>query len=298
MALPQPSFVTLPDGRTLAYNEFGDLDGHPIVYCHGWPGSRLDVLPVADAARDAGMRLISPDRPGFGHSPMQEGRSLIGWAADVHALTLSLDVPRYSVIGWSGGGPSAIACAFALSQYVHKVGVVSGTGPIYNWELRKHLSRANRSAARMARRWPLLLRLYMTLMGWGVERMSEERVIRMIASSLSESDKKVLEADPEAAEQFVATGREAFRQGGAGATVDLELMAKPWGFELSHISTEVLLWHGTEDEDVGIANALEYQKLLLNPRLKVYEGQGHLIFLSHAKEMFTALKEGAPVKPA
>jgi pimeloyl-ACP methyl ester carboxylesterase len=73
----------LADGRTLAYRDWGDPEGFAVVSCHGGLSSGLDAAAAADAARDAGVRLIAPDRPGIGASTRQPGRKLLDWPADV-----------------------------------------------------------------------------------------------------------------------------------------------------------------------------------------------------------------------
>lgn len=290
MALPQPSFAKLPDGRTLAYIECGDPDGFPIVYNHHWLGSRLDVVPIDTAAGSVGVRLISPDRPGFGQSAPQGHRTLIGWAADVHALTRSLGIDHYSVVGWSGGAPSTIACAFALGQYVKRVGIASGFGPLFVPSVASHLPALERSAIRLARRSRLARRASLSVLRRRSDGLGGQ-------AALSAADRDLLDQAPLLAEELTTSRAEGFRQGPDGPGTDLDLMVRPWGFELGHISTEVLMWHGVDDEHVGVEHSLEYQRVLLNPRLKLYEGLGHLLFFSHAAEMLAALKLGAPIAP-
>ena len=295
MALPQPSIATLPDGRTLAFNEFGDPDGFPIIYNHHWLGSRLDAVPLHRAAARAGVRLICPDRPGFGYSEPHDDRTLIGWAADVHALTRTIGVDRYSAVGWSGGAPSTIACAFALGQYVKRVGIVSGFGPLFVPRVASHLPAAERSVIRLARRGSLASRAAMSLLRRRSRKGGAE--VELIPQ-LSDADAKELRDNPQLSEQLAASRSEAFRQGVTGPTSDLQLMVRPWGFELDHISTEVLMWHGTDDAHVGVEHALEYQRTLLNPRLKLFDGHGHLVFFTDAAGMLSALKAEAPITPS
>lgn len=298
MDLPEPRLARLPDGRTLAYSDVGDPDGFPIVYCHGWMGSRLDAIPVADDAHRVGVRLITPDRPGYGSSPRLDDRSLIAWAADVHALVSGLGIRRYSVLGRAGGGPSAIACAFALSPHVARVGVVSAVGPLPEAELDDTLAPLPESIVRRAQDQPFRTWAAVHLMALRARLMGDSTAQRFVVSALSDTDRQLLEGRPELAAALVASSREAFRQGGAGPLVDLELMTQPWGFDLGHISSPILVWHGTEDDEIDIAHAQAYADLLLNARLTVLDGQGHLIFFSHAGELFEALKEGADITPA
>jgi len=102
--------VTLPDGRTLAYAEYGDLEGRPSSF-HGTPGSRVSASVARETMTRAGVRLIAPERPGFGHSEYTPDWSFADWADDVAALTDALGVAEYGVVGVAAGGPYALGCA-------------------------------------------------------------------------------------------------------------------------------------------------------------------------------------------
>src|SRR5436190_12648591 len=116
----------LPDGRTLAYCDYGVPDGRPIFYFHGLPGSRIDGRVAADEMRAAGVRFIAPDRPGLGCSDLAPGkRTYGGWAQDVAHLADHLGIERFSILGYSCGGPYALAAATELPERVERVGLVS-----------------------------------------------------------------------------------------------------------------------------------------------------------------------------
>jgi len=121
--------MTLSDGRDLGWLELGVPDGWPIFGFHGTPGSRLQLAINEAAVRRAGVRLIAPDRPGYGMSTYQPGRRLIDWPSDVVELADHLAVDRFSVMGVSGGGPHALACASVLKERVVVAGIVSGADP-------------------------------------------------------------------------------------------------------------------------------------------------------------------------
>jgi pimeloyl-ACP methyl ester carboxylesterase len=123
----------MPDGRRLAYTEWGLPDGKPVLYFHGTPGSRL-WCPDEEATSAARVRLIIPDRPGIGRSDPLEGRALADWPEDVEALTDELQISSFGVIGVSSGGPYAAACAALIPGRLSGVAIVSSR-PLtkYNW---------------------------------------------------------------------------------------------------------------------------------------------------------------------
>ncbi len=101
--------IRLSDGRSLAYAEYGALDGFPVVNCHGGLVCGLDVAAADGTAAAAGVRLISPDRPGVGLSDPDPGRTLAAWAQDVAELLDHIGVQRFAAMGWSMGGQYAAA---------------------------------------------------------------------------------------------------------------------------------------------------------------------------------------------
>src|SRR5581483_781680 len=101
----------------------------PLFYFHGHPGSRLEGRFAHRIAAENGLRVIALDRPGYGHSDFQVGRALTDWPADVVEAADLLHVGRFRVVGASGGGPYALACARLLPERVIQAAVVSGVGP-------------------------------------------------------------------------------------------------------------------------------------------------------------------------
>lgn len=124
-----PQQIKLPDGRSLAFSAYGDPGGNPILFFHGWPGARLQGRLTDQPAKRLGLRVIAPDRPGFGHSDFQRNRQILYWPDDVGHLADSLGIDKFSVIGLSGGAPYAFACAYKHPNRINSVGVVSGVGP-------------------------------------------------------------------------------------------------------------------------------------------------------------------------
>ena len=120
--------IALKDGRRIAYCEWGDRDGMPIILCHGAPGSRV-FAPDSDTTAQAGVRLITVDRPGYGRSDPKPGRQILDWPADVEQLAAALGVDEFDVAGHSSGGPYALACASRFPERVKRVALVSCIAP-------------------------------------------------------------------------------------------------------------------------------------------------------------------------
>ncbi|MEJ2386166.1 MAG: alpha/beta hydrolase, partial [Chromatiaceae bacterium] len=148
--------MSLPDGRRVACSEYGDPAGRPVVYCHGFPSSRHEALLLHDNAVAEGARVIAIDRPGYGDSDYQPGRAILDWPADVAAVADQLELERFSVIGVSGGGPYALACAARLPERLSACALVCALGPIYLDELLATMHWAPRSQLTIARNTPSL----------------------------------------------------------------------------------------------------------------------------------------------
>jgi len=154
---PQPIVdgeVRLRDGRTLSYAEWGDPSGVPVLLFHGSPASRL-FCPDPAATAAAGVRLVTIDRPGYGRSDHQPGRTILDWPTDVEQLAESLGLSRLPVVAHSSGGPYALACAVRLPDRVTRIALVSCVVPIDEVPAAvAGLDDGDRSLVELARRSP------------------------------------------------------------------------------------------------------------------------------------------------
>ena len=237
--------LTLRDGRRLGYAEYGKPDGEPGFYFHGHPGSRLEPRFADEAATAAGVRIIALDRPGYGLSDFQPRRTILDWPRDVAEAADLLGLQRFAVLGASGGGPYALACAHAIPERITTVGVISGVGPYNAPGVTQGMRWQNRIGFQLGARFPPLARLIMWNMA-RVVRRRPERVLDAIAQAMSPVDAAIVRR-PEVRQILAADIAEAFRQGSRGAALDVVLLGRPWGFRLDEITAAVLLWQGEAD---------------------------------------------------
>ena len=120
--------IKLKDGRTLGYIDIGNKEATPIFHFHGYPGSRLEALLLADRDIINSIRIISVERPGMGLSDFKKGRTLLDWPDDVVELADALKIDKFAVEGISGGGPYAAACAYKIPERLISCGIISGLG--------------------------------------------------------------------------------------------------------------------------------------------------------------------------
>ena len=286
--LPCPAMATsaLSDGRSLGFEEWGDPQGSPVVFFHGAPDSRLFHHPDERLARQAGVRLVTVDRPGYGISSPRPGRSLLDWPADVEALVDQLGIDRFAVAGWSAGGPHAMAVAHVLGGRVTKVGLASTFGPLDAPGALADMRRDFRLLWRIRRLTPLIR------LSTRAEARTARRDIHAVVDRLVDDapprDQKLM-ADPEVRSMVEVEVAEAFRQGDPGYFGDL-LAFLNWGFDPSQVTQPVQLWHGTEDELIAPAMAQRLARGLDECELHIVEGDGHLCVLHHWVELLTSLR--------
>jgi pimeloyl-ACP methyl ester carboxylesterase len=123
--------IKLKDGRMLGYDEYGAPDGKPVIFIHGFPGSRLDwpLFDPDDSAVELNARIIAVDRPGMGLSDFKPGREILDWPDDVTELADMLQMDKFAVLAVSGGGPYGNACAFKIPERLTETAIVCGMGP-------------------------------------------------------------------------------------------------------------------------------------------------------------------------
>ncbi|WP_436928557.1 alpha/beta fold hydrolase [Halosimplex halobium] len=264
--MTEPSTIELPDGRTLAYAEYGDPEGTPVFAFHGVIGSRLMWSLCDEAARERNIRLVAPDRPGFGASAFQRNRRLLDWPTDVCALADSLGVDRFGAVGFSGGGPHAMACAHAVPDRVRGVSLVSTVTPPETRDRADPFNEAVLSATRFV---PGFSQAAFASSAWLAENARSQFRTALKAGSPPE-DRAVF--DSPAGETLFADGVEAFRNGARGPAHDLPLVGNDWGFDVRECRVPVDLWHGRADATVGPDLARAFGDLL--PEADLYLGDG------------------------
>jgi pimeloyl-ACP methyl ester carboxylesterase len=279
--------LRLSDGRRLGYADYGDRQGTPLLFFHGTPGSRRVARWADLVARRRGIRLIAPDRPGFGLSDFQPGRTLGAWPRDVVELADALFLERFAVAGVSGGGPYVAACAWRLADRLSHAGIISGMGPIDDPALAAALPRHYRTGFALVRRVPGAARAAFGLGMLGLRR-APGCVLASIAASLPDVDCAIL-ARPRVQALLLDDAREALRQGPRGAALELSLLSQPWDVRLDQIRMPVRLWHGEADAQVPVAIGRRLAAALPECRARFLPNAGHLWVLDHLDEVLATL---------
>jgi len=278
--------LTLGEGRELAFAELGTPDGTPVFGFHGTPGSHRQIAIVAEAARAVGVRLLAPDRPGYGESTYDAARRLADWPKDVEAIARHLGLARFGVFGVSGGGPHAAVCAHAFGDRLLGAAIVSGVAPGDAPGFTAGMMRMNRLNFGLAKRSALLVRPLMSLMVFGGRHFSERAQDAMLRG-LPEADRRVL-SRPEIAQSFRADLRALSRTAARAAAQDFHLFARPWGFRLEDVAVPVHVWQGDADVNVPVSHGQFQAARIPKAQLHLCRGEGHMLFIDRAAEILRA----------
>ncbi len=278
--------MTLRDGRRLGSSESGDPSGRPVFFFHGFGTTRV-ICPTDEPARELRLRLIAVDRPGIGLSDPMPGRRLLDWPTDIEELSRRLDVASFSVVGWSGGGPYALACAAALEERVTSIALVSTPAPLAGSADPAYLRRLDRSAVRVADRAPWMIRLAMW--HWGrPQRRDAAAFFERSVAEMCAADQAVL-SDEALRSRMIANSAELYRQGGRGMYDEALVLARPWGFELADVRAPVNVWQGKRDETVPEAMAHHLAREIPNATLRLFDHDGHHLLYRRWPEILAAL---------
>ena len=277
--------MRLNDGRALGYAQYGDVSAWPVLLFQGTPTSRLPHNPLDTLAP---VRLVVPERPGFGRSDFLPRRKLLDWASDVRELVDHLGIERFSVVGVSGGAPHALACGLELSQRIRHLGVVSGVGPLEASGATSGMATQRKAGAWVARHAAFLLRPLF----WAIRNPARnpERFVQRFSQGFSAKDRELLD-DPVIRSLRARSYAEATRRGVRGFAYEVALLSRPWGFSLSDVPCDVLLWHGEEDASTPVSMARYVEESLPRCRARYFPGEGHFVAARHWEEIVGALTQ-------
>jgi pimeloyl-ACP methyl ester carboxylesterase len=290
--IPAPTgTIRLADGRGLSYDDTADRAGAPVVYLHGCPDCRLTRHPDDGVAARAGVRLIAVDRPGYGASDPDSDGDENTLADDVVALADALDIDRFAVLGWSAGGPAALALAARHPSRVAVAGVAAGQVPID-----ADVDPAVRAALdpMIASRTDVVEEMTTQAFATSVAPLvappglSIDLARELIVEGKSPEYVRDLDSVLGLLDQLALATVAAVEHGLAGTEQDLRRMMSPWPFDLTTITRPVLLWYGSADAVFGPAAGRWLAQRIPGAQLDVADAS-HLLPLVRWESILTVL---------
>jgi pimeloyl-ACP methyl ester carboxylesterase len=237
--------LLLRDRRTLGWAEYGDPNGRPVVAVHGSPDSRRIWALVDAGAQRHGLRLVCPDRPGFGLSDPNPAHSVLGWVDDLRQLVERVELDRFAVIAISGGGEYACALAWRMPEGVSGLGLFSVIGPLHDKGAKVGMNRPVKAVYALARYAPFVLRP----LGWAMVRAAQRdpaKAAARVASSRPPEDRSVFERH-EVRAALLANIPEQFRDVDS-ILRELRIAVRPWPVPLAEIDVPTHVWQGGRDD--------------------------------------------------
>jgi pimeloyl-ACP methyl ester carboxylesterase len=300
--------IEVSDGRRVCFDCWGDPKGFPVFLLHGTPGSRNGPVPRGSVLYRLGVQLICYDRPGYGDSGRARGRSVADAAGDVLAIADALQLSQFGVVGRSGGGPHALACAALISpDRLRSVAVLVGLAPAdaedLDWfdgmtqsnvdEYEVGTSDGDDSvslilteeilAADLAKRADQI-------------RQDPESLLVSLKAEMSDPDRRIV-ADVAIYRQLIRTYEEAVKYGPYGWIDDVLAFRKPWGFALEHIKVPVQLWHGEDDVFSPVAHSRWMAGRIPRAQVEVQPGAAHFDAVEVLPRLLARMKLASSVAP-
>jgi pimeloyl-ACP methyl ester carboxylesterase len=283
--------VELQDGAVVAFDEYGDPSGVPVIFCHGWPSSRSMAKLADEPAHALGVRIISPDRPGISGSSMQPDRKLNDWPRLLEQLVTHFGIGEFRMLAISGGAPYAYATALAMPKRVRAIAVVGGVIPFAELNDFEGLLPLYRWMLAFYRDRPQVLRRLFQLARPFLSFRAPHRLRPLFLKTLllRPCDAASLRDDA-AFEAIFESQRRAWRGSAEGVMADAQIYAQPWGFAIEDVRVPVRLWHGMEDRAFAVRLAQDVANRLPNCRARFIENEGHYSLpIRHIREILEDL---------
>jgi pimeloyl-ACP methyl ester carboxylesterase len=274
--MKKENFVRLQGGAVVAFREYGDANGVPVVFCHGWPSSCTMAQLTDESARELGVRIISPDRPGISGSSLKPDRKLADWPRVIERLLDHLGIGEFRALAISGGAPYAYAMAAAMPERVRAIAIVCGAIPMAELEDPRGLLPLYRWMLELYRSRPQLLRRLFCIARPILSLRPPVRLRPLFLKMLMlrPCDAESLR-NAAAFEAIFESQRRAWRGSAEGVMADAQIYAQPWGFSLEDVQVPVRLWHGKQDRAFAVHLAEEVAKRLPGCSAQFLDNAGH-----------------------
>lgn len=289
--LPRP-IVAGMKSAALCWQENGDPAGRPVLFCHGWPSSRVLGDAWEHTAARRGWRVITPDRPGIGRSPAQPGRTFGSWPSQAAVLLDSLGIASCPVIGMSGGGPYALACGALKPERFPRVAVLSGAPPLHDATSRALMWPTFRRLAWVQERFPEVMRWGFRVACFVVQQLDIATVRRLAVATAQAPDAALL--SEERGNPTLRSGLEAWRGSLDGVSEEGRLYLAPWDFDVENLRGPVAWWHGDRDPLFHTSLVAQVVELIPSAVWRRLPSAGHFTPLAEMQDAVFDWLEAAP----
>ena len=287
--MAETTTVRTQDGRELEVLESGPADGLPFVLHLGTPSGAVDVPQLTRPARERGLRTVLYSRPGYAGSTPAPGRSVADAVADTRTVLDALGLDRFVTLGWSGGGPHALACAALLPGRCLAASTLAGVAPYEAEGLDWLAGMGEENVAEFgaARAGEQQLTVFLEEAAAELAGVTGAQVAAALGGLVSEVDKAALTGD--FADVLADTFRRAVASGIAGWRDDDLAFVRLWGFPLSDVTVPVSVWQGGQDRMVPYAHGRWLAGRIPGARVHLYDDEGHLTLVNQCDRILDDL---------
>lgn len=268
---------SLRDQRIISYSIYGPEEGIPFVMFHGSPGSRISMDD--DLLHEIGVKMIYPERPGYGFSTPNPEATLLSWAADVQALLDHLNFDKVAIGGGSGGGPYALACAAAFPERMSSLTLISSAAPLDIPGIRKHMAWGNVLGYFLSKYAPFLMRYASRSFAKRMLKDPVKTFDQSVMKQVGEADRRTIHSMKENGtfQVIVDHCREAYVNGAEGHIADMRILSQDWNINYEAINCPIHIWHGEEDTLSPVQGARAIAVFIPNATPHYITGAGHLL---------------------
>jgi pimeloyl-ACP methyl ester carboxylesterase len=277
--------VPCPDDRTLEVLVGGDPDGFGLLFHGGSPSAVAEYAPLDETARSLGLRLVTYSRPGYGGSTPRPAAGC--YADDVEESVVVLDhlgIGEFVTIGWSGGGPRALACAALLPDRCRAAASLAGVAPYHGEGLDwfDGMADENHEEYHAAEQGREVYEAYLEKEFLPVLQATPDELAGALGGLVTAVDKAVM--TPELTDWLSRTFTNAGAQGVTGVRDDGIAAVTPWGYDLGSIRVPVSVWQGREDAMVPYAHGEWLAAAVPGARAHLFDDEGHLSLVTNRLE--------------
>lgn len=277
-----PDFWEHAPGKLLAWNEYGDPQGDPVFYYHGWPSSRLQARLAHHLAADRKLRLIAMDRPGMGKSTLIPNRHLNDWPELMERFADHLGITKFSQLGVSGGAPYVLACAAKIPHRLTASTVLAGMVPIPLTSLGTGGLHPLYRAMIPFRKSPPMIFTGLFGIASAATRTSPHKLpVSLMIRSLAEQDRILLHHSSDVWEVATTSFSEGVSSGGKGIMTDAEIYFQKPDFSPSEITHPIHYWHGGDDKNIPQNLVEDLTKSMPLANLEIAPKLGHFSLAIH-----------------
>ncbi|HUU77968.1 MAG TPA: alpha/beta hydrolase [candidate division Zixibacteria bacterium] len=288
--------IELKDKRKLGYAILGEFTGKPILFFHGWPGTRNDISCFHKIAKKMKCRIISLDRPGYSHSDFQKKRSVSDFSEDVLEVLDFFSIEEIPILAFSSGGLYAFETALKLPKKITSLNLVSAI-PYFKINIEEEILNPHIKYLRILVRFPGIIRLILRIVSdYGLNRYkrNSEKEYNKSLRLMPEIDNRTW-SQKEIKEWFLGDYLpDLLLSKRKGISWDLFLVI--WSLfypESSERSSELKIpvnfWHGLKDKIVPYSTTREQSKLFPEAKVTFYPNEGHKILYTHFNEILDSI---------